>query len=215
MQITYLGHSSFKIKTKKAIIITDPFNDYIGFKMPKTKADIVTISHDHKDHNNIKAIEGGPFIIDAPGEYEVLGVSIFGISSFHDSSKGEERGKNTIYSIHAGGLTLCHLGDFGQAEITDKQLEEVNGVDVLFIPVGSTYTIGPKKAVKIINQIEPKIVIPMHYRQKGMSASFEKLFTLKDFLQEVEAKEVAKQSRLIVSQSGMPEERKIIPLSRK
>jgi len=215
MQITYLGHSSFKIKTKQATIVTDPFNNYIGFKMPQAKADIVIISHQHKDHNNLKAIKSKPFVIDAPGEYEVSGVSIFGISSFHDRSKGEKRGKNTIFNIHYRSVAICHLGDFGQKELTDKQLEEVNGVDVLIMPVGGVYTIGPKRAGKIIAQVEPKIVIPMHYKQKGMSKNFDKLATLKEFLQQVEAGDVQKQKKLSITQSSLPEERKIIPMIRK
>jgi L-ascorbate metabolism protein UlaG (beta-lactamase superfamily) len=215
MQVTYLGHSSFKIITKNATIVTDPYDQYVGFKMPKTKADIVTISHDHKDHSSLKAIESDPFVIQAPGEYEVSGVSIFGTSSYHDNSKGEKRGKNTIYTIRADELSLCHLGDFGQTELTEKQLEEVNGVDVLFIPVGGVYTIGPKRAVKLIAQIEPKIVIPMHYRQKGMSKAFEKLVSLDDFLQEIEAGDAEKQAKLTISATSLPEERKVVPLLRK
>ena len=212
MQINYLGHSCFKIKTKNATLVTDPFDAYIGFQMPKTEAQVVTISHEHKDHNCLDQIEGKPFVIRAPGEYEVGEISVFGISSFHDQVKGEQRGKNTIYGIKMEEISLCHLGDLGH-KLNDRQLEEVNGVDVLFVPVGGVYTLDPKQASEVIDQIEPSIVVPMHYQTPAHDqASFGQLATLKGFLEEIGSSEIQAQEKLIISKTSLPEERQIIPL---
>lgn len=215
MQITYLGHSCFKIKTKEITILTDPYDSYLGFAMPKAEAKIVTVSHDHKDHSYTKAVEGSPFIIQAPGEYEIANISIFGTRTYHDQAKGKERGLNTIYTIRIEETSLCHLGDLGH-KLTDKQLEEVNGVDVLFIPVGGIYTLDPKEAMEVISQIEPKIVIPMHYKTKDHHAkAFGQLATLDDFLKEAGAPEVKKEAKLVVSKASLPEETEIFCLLRK
>ena len=181
MVITWLGHSSFKIQTKtknsglnpmEVTIVTDPFDNSIGLKMPKIQADIVTVSHDHADHNNINAIKGEPFIIDSVGEYEVKSNFIWGVKSFHDTKEGEERGRNVIYVIEAEGMKLAHLGDLGHV-LTEKQLPYVKDVDILFIPIGGVYTIDAKQAVEVISQIEPRIIIPMHYKVTGLKVKLD------------------------------------------
>ncbi|PIS09068.1 lactamase [Candidatus Beckwithbacteria bacterium CG10_big_fil_rev_8_21_14_0_10_34_10] len=215
MQINYLGHSCFKIKTQNAVLICDPYDSYIGFKMPKVEAQIVTISHEHKDHNCLKEISGNPFVIRAPGEYEIADVSIHGLSSYHDEVKGKKRGKNTIYTIRAEDISLCHLGDLGE-KLNDKQLEEINGIDVLFIPVGGTYTLGPKRAIEVINQVEPRIVIPMHFKAPSLDKKiFDQLSTLDDFLKEAGALEARKEERLTLTKTSLPEEREITVLLKK
>ena len=122
------------------------------------------ISHDHDDHNNKAAVKGDPFLIENPGEYEAKGVFVQGIDSFHDDSEGKQRGKNTIYIFEAEDIRFCHLGDFGQKQLTDEQLDLIGRVDILMIPVGGTFTIDSSEAAKVIGQIEPKMVIPMHYQ---------------------------------------------------
>jgi L-ascorbate metabolism protein UlaG (beta-lactamase superfamily) len=149
-------------------IITDPFDKSIGLKPPRGAADIVIVSHDHYDHNNIKALSGTPFVIDGPGEYEIKEVRIIGCDSFHDQKQGRERGSNTIYLIEVDKIRVCHLGDFGQERLSDKQLEIIGQVDILMIPIGGTYTINAREAVKIVEQIEPHLVIPMHYKLPGL-----------------------------------------------
>jgi L-ascorbate metabolism protein UlaG (beta-lactamase superfamily) len=209
MEIKSLGHSSFRIKGKKAILVTDPYGSSIGFKMPSVSADIVTVSHDHHDHNYIQAVgktaRREPFVISGPGEYEILGVSVFGIPSFHDNSQGEKRGKNTICVIDIEGMRLVHLGDLGH-RLNDKQLEEVNGVDILFIPVGGTFTLGPRRAVEVVAQLDPKVVIPMHYQVPGLTLN---LAPVDEFLKElgVETKPV---SKLVISRDKLPEEREVV-----
>ena len=166
-KIIWAGQSCFQIsvsnsKDSQANIVIDPFSE-IGLKNPNFSADILLVSHNHSDHNNVKSVSGDPFLIEGPGEYEVRGVFIKGIPSFHDDVLGKERGLNTIYAIESENIKLCHLGDFGQKQLTDEQLEKIGPVDVLMIPVGGNFTISSSEAQKIIGQIEPKIVIPMHY----------------------------------------------------
>lgn len=172
MTISWYGHSCFRITNQGGhlTVITDPFEKKIGLNPPRGSADVVIVSHDHFDHNNTKAIGGEPFIIDGPGEYETKGVSINGISSFHDEKKGEERGQNTIYLIEMDNIRVCHMGDFGQEKLSDRQLESIGQVDVLIIPVGGNYTIDGVQAAKIAKQIEPSLIIPMHYKIPGLTA---------------------------------------------
>ena len=187
MKINWFGHSCFQItsqsdKNSKILIVIDPFDKEIGLKLPKLKADILLITHEHSDHNNAKAVSGNleekPLIIRGPGEYESKGVFIQGIPSFHDEVGGKERGENTIYRIEAEEISVCHLGDLGQKELTTEQIDLMNGVDVLMIPVGGNYTISAKEALKVMSQIEPKITIPMHYSLPKLKI---KLAGLKEF----------------------------------
>lgn len=163
MEIEWYGHSFFRIKSKGVRVAIDPFSEKIGLKPPKVEADILLISHNHYDHNNKDAVSGDYFLIESEGEYEVKGVFVFGIESFHDQSLGKERGKNIIYKIEFEGWKICHLGDFGQKELTLEQKERIGEVEILMIPVGGIYTISAQEAVRIIQELEPKIVIPMHY----------------------------------------------------
>lgn len=168
MILTYHGHSTFKLKGKRGTVVTDPYDDYVGLHLAKTSADIVTVSHHHKDHDAVDKITGTarrerPFIVDEPGEYEVGRISVFGTPTFHDASGGTERGNNVVFTILLDNLRICHLGDLGH-ELTSAQLEAIGDVDVLLCPVGGHFTIGPELAVKTIHAIEPGIVIPMHYR---------------------------------------------------
>ena len=185
MDITYLGHSSFKIKFKSGSVVTDPFDSkMVGLKYSPVESEIVTISHDHPDHNSVDKVGLIKKVIDGPGEYEVSGISIYGYKTFHDNKKGEEKGENTVYVIEAEGLRIVHLGDLGH-QLSDDLVEEIGDVDVLIIPVGGFYTIGPKDAVEIISKIEPYYVLPMHYKVDGENPALsEKLQPVTDFLKE-------------------------------
>ncbi|MFA6994864.1 MAG: MBL fold metallo-hydrolase [Patescibacteria group bacterium] len=169
MIITWQGHSCFKIQDKigpdGVTLVTDPFDKAVGLKVPNFEANIVTVSHQHHDHNNVGALRGAPFVIDCAGEYDFKGVLIEGIDSYHDDKNGTERGGNVIYRIEIDDISIVHLGDLGQI-LDNAQLEKLVGTDILLIPVGGKYTIDAKKAVEVISQIEPRIVIPMHYKTK-------------------------------------------------
>lgn len=186
MDITYLGHSSFKIRTRTGTVITDPFDSaMVGLPYPKQEADIVCVSHAHHDHDDISRVSGIKRILSGPGEYEIAGISILGFGSFHDSAEGRERGKNTIYVIEAEGLRACHLGDLGHT-LTSAQVGGLGKIDVLFIPVGGTYTIGPKEAALLVSEISPTIIIPMHYQTEGLvKETFGTLLPASDFVKEV------------------------------
>lgn len=173
MIISWYGHSCFKIQTRpkrgseEITIFTDPFDRAIGLRPPQGHADIVTISHSHFDHNNTSALKDNPFVVDAPGEYSIKSVAIEGIDSFHDDKKGQEKGRNTIFLIESEEIRICHLGDQGDI-LTEKQVEALGEVDILMVPVGGKYTLDSEKAEKVVGQIEPKIIIPMHYKVKDL-----------------------------------------------
>ena len=208
MQIIWKGQSFFQIliqRGKESVvkIAIDPYDEQIGLKPPTLEADILLISHSHYNHNNIKAVSGNPFIIEGPGEYEIKGIFIQGISSFHDNVQGKERGENTIYTLESEGIKICHLGDLGQKELTDEQLEKIGAIDILMIPVGGIYTISAKEAAKIISQVEPKIVIPMHYHIPKLKIKLEGLDKFLKMMG-VKAPEVSK--KLSISQRNLPSE---------
>lgn len=183
MIITWYGHSCFKLESGGIVVVTDPFPKKIGLKPFQGKADIVTVSHNHWDHNNTSVIRDKPFIIAGPGEYEIKKIIIRGIPSFHDKVKGKARGPNTIYLIQIGQIRLCHLGDLGH-NLFDNQTEIIGQVDILMIPVGGIFTINSQEAPKIINQIEPRIVIPMHYQLPKLKVGA-KLAPVEKFLKEM------------------------------
>lgn len=191
-------------------VLIDPFEDSLGLKLPTQEADIVLVTHGHPDHNNVKIAKGDPFVIDSPGEYEVKSVFVQGITTFHDDVGGKERGLNTVYTIAVEGITLCHMGDFGQKELTPEQVEKIGQVDVLMIPVGGTYTINGKEAGKIISQIEPKIIIPMHYALPKLKPNLAKV---DEFLHIMGKKEIEPQGKLSLKArdvAGEKEEAEIV-----
>jgi len=208
MQVIWKGQSFFQIliqRGKESVvkIAIDPYDEQICLQPPTLAADILLISNSHYNHNNIKAVSGNPFIIEGPGEYEIKGIFIQGISSFHDNVQGKERGENTIYTLESEGIKICHLGDLGQKELTDEQLEKIGAIDILMIPVGGIYTISAKEAAKIISQVEPKIVIPMHYHIPKLKIKLEGLDKFLKMMG-VKAPEVSK--KLSVSQRNLPTE---------
>ena len=207
-KIYWAGQSCFQISVSNsrehsADIVIDPFDETIGLKLPNLSADILLVSHDHYDHNNIKAVKGEPFVIQGPGEYEIKEVFITGIPSFHDDKEGKEKGQNTIYVIEAEDMRFCHLGDLGQKQLTDEQLEKIDGVDVLMIPVGGEFTIDSSAAQKTISQIEPKIVIPMHYNLPKLKM---KLEDVAKFLKTMGKNSIVPQDKLVVKASTLPKE---------
>lgn len=186
MDITYLGHSSFKIKTRSATIITDPFDpQMVGLKYTGVEGEIVTVSHNHPDHNATARVSGVKKVVEGPGEYEIAGVSITGYQTFHDNKKGEERGINTVYVFEAEGLRIAHLGDLGHT-LSDDLVSEMGSIDILMIPVGGFFTIGPKEAAAEASEIDPYFIFPMHYKVPEMNQKeFAKLEPKETFLKEI------------------------------
>lgn len=163
LMIKSYGHACFRISEGSAAVVTDPFPSTLGYYRPRTRADIVTISHTHPNHCDLTGFKGDPFVIRGPGEYEVSGVFVTGIRTYHDQKKGEERGYNTAYVFRFGPITVCHLGDLGHIP-TQSQVEEIGKVDVLITPVGGAGALTAAMAAEVISVIEPGIVVPMHYR---------------------------------------------------
>jgi len=164
MKIKWLGHASFVITSDAGTkIITDPYETGgdLSYGQIKESADIVTISHDHTDHNNVAAVQGSPKVV--RGAVEVRGIKFNGIPTYHDDAGGGKRGKNTIICFEVDGIRVCHLGDLGH-QLSDSQLAELGRVDVLLIPVGGFYTIAPKLAAQLGDRLKPKVIIPMHYK---------------------------------------------------
>ncbi|OGC91878.1 hypothetical protein A2876_03960 [Candidatus Amesbacteria bacterium RIFCSPHIGHO2_01_FULL_48_32b] len=214
MEVTYLGHSSFRIKGKTAVIVTDPYDENCG-KFPKdVSADIVTVSHDHSDHNNIKSLSSS-FIVHGPGEYEVKGVSIIGVHTWHDEKLGAERGANTVYVIEIDGMRVAHLGDLGH-KLSQEQIDEMGPVDVVMVPVGGVYTIDAATAGNVVKQVDPWMVIPMHYQQAGLdSAAFGKLTGVGEFLKEMGKTDVQAIPKLVISVDRLPTEQQVVVLERR
>ncbi len=209
MNIIWHGQSFFEIAVKnrkegETKIIIDPFEaDFVGLKFPKTEADIVLVSHNHKDHSNAKAVGGNPFIIDTPGEYEIKDVFIKVIPGFHDNNNGKERGQIIMFTITTEGMKIGFLSDLGQKELTNGQVEDLGNIDILLIPVGGTYTITAKDATEIINQIEPGIVIPMHYKIPGLKIELE---DVSKFLKEMGSEAIEPLLKAKITSKDLPSE---------
>ncbi len=202
MNLFWLGQSCFKIISKDVTLITDPFDKSLGIKPPRTSADIVTCSHEHHDHNATNQIKNNPLIFDTPGEYEAKGVLLRGIESFHDDKQGTLRGTNTIFIIEIENIRICHLGDLGHS-LNEEQENKIDGVDILLVPVGGTYTIDGKQAVDVVNQIEPGIVIPMHYKIPGLKID---MANVSKFLKAIGAAKTQPKPKLRVLKKDIPVE---------
>ena len=211
MDITWYGHSCFRLSDRGVTVVTDPPSDDMGYDRPRIRADVVTISHEHVGHNNRIGFRGGPKFFDGPGEYEVKGVFITGISTYHDGRKGASRGRNTVFLFEFDGVTICHLGDLGHVP-TQSEVEALSSVDVLLIPVGGVHTIDPSKASEVISLIEPLLVVPMHYKTPVEKA---KLQTVDKFLKEMGLSPTPAQTELKVTKSSLPGETQIVVLDYK
>lgn len=204
-----MGHSCFRIKGNQAVIITDPFPPDLGYSLGKQTASIVTVSHQHPSHSYIDEINGEPRIIRGPGEYEISGVLIIGITTFHDSIRGQTRGKNTVYLMEVDGISICHLGDLGHV-LSSDQVEELGDIDVLLLPVGGISTINAAMAAEVIRQVEPKVVIPMHYKTPSLKRELD---PVDDFLREMGVGQIEPRNKLSVSRTNLPPSTQVFLLS--
>lgn len=211
MEITWYGQACFRLRSRGLSVVTDPYGADLGIKLPRLTATVVTISHSHDDHNNAQAVKGSPFVISGPGEYEIEGIFIIGVSTFHDSRKGEELGRNTAYLIEFENLTICHLGDLGHVP-DQEQIEQLNSVDVLLIPVGGRTTLTASKAAEVIGLLEPKVVIPMHYQVPGLNVQ---LNNVGRFLKEMAVEMPTKQESLNIIKNQLPQETQVVILEPK
>lgn len=209
MDITWLGLSCFRIRGSQAVIITDPFPPDSGYTLGKQTADIVTVSHPHPSHSYVQGVSGPPRVVKGPGEYEISGVLILGLTTYHDAVKGQSRGKNTIYLMEIDGMTVCHLGDIGHV-IGDEPVEEMGKVDILMVPVGGVSTINAAMAAETIRKIEPKIVLPMHYQTPSDSRELD---PVEIFLKEMGQGTIEPRPKLNVNKNNLPIATQLIVLS--
>ncbi len=217
MIITYHGHACFKIKGGNGTLVTDPYQPYVGFELPSLTADIITVSHDNPAHNNYRALGGtarrkNPFLIEKPGEYEVLGISVFGVKSFQDDQAGALRGVNNIFTVLMDGLRVCHLGGLGHV-LDEATIGEIGLVDVLFLPVGEYLGLSIKDAIKVARSLEPNIVIPMSYRLPNHDQKvFGEMKPVEEFLKIYET-EVQAVDCLSLTTGNLPEEMEVMLLN--
>jgi len=214
MKIKWYGHSAFLITSDQgAKIIIDPyepgaFGGQLSYGKIKDQVDIVLTTHDHADHNYTKDLPGTPQIVKGSGSKTAKGISMKGISTYHDPSQGSERGANTIFTLKIDNLQLCHLGDLGHL-LSDKELAEIGPVDILLIPVGGFFTIDPKEATRVAEQIKPKILIPMHF--KTAKCGFP-IAPVEDFLKGKTNTKRPKASEATFDKATLPQQMEIVVL---
>jgi L-ascorbate metabolism protein UlaG (beta-lactamase superfamily) len=208
MDITWIGHSCFRIKGKEATILTDPCAPSTGYSLGKAQADIVTISHDHPGHSYVETIQEGSRLIHGPGEYEIKDIYITGLPTHHDDSHGKARGPNTIYVIEMEGVTLCHLGDLGHT-LSPELIGELGNINVLFVPVGAHSTIGATAAADLVRNLNPGFVVPMHYKTADEKGDLE--FPDR-FLKELGYKDPVTQPKLAATRTNIPASTQVVML---
>jgi L-ascorbate metabolism protein UlaG (beta-lactamase superfamily) len=208
LDLTWLGHGCFRLRGKNAVAVTDPYPPALGPKLAKLEADLVTVSHPHPNHSNVQAVRDAR-VIDGPGEYEVKGITVNGVAAYHDDRKGEERGRNTVFLIEVDDVRVCHLGDLGH-RLDDASLEVIGSVDILLVPVGGGNSLDASRAAEVVRQIEPRMVVPMHYAVPAVKKELE---GVERFLKEMGAPETEPIQRLSVqATTGETETTKVVVL---
>jgi L-ascorbate metabolism protein UlaG (beta-lactamase superfamily) len=208
LDVSWLGHACFRLRGRAAAVVTDPYPPALGVRLPRLEANLVTVSHDHANHANAQIVQGDPFVISGPGEYEVAGVTVQGIGTFHDTSGGAERGRNTVYVIEVDDVRVCHLGDLGH-RLADDELESIGTVDIVLAPVGGGAALDGALAAEVVRQLEPRYVVPMHFRQPGLKTGLE---PAERFLKEMGAESLEPQPRLSVQPSSGEGETRVVLL---
>ncbi len=197
------------IKGSQATVITDPFPPDLGYSLGKPTASIVTVSHQHPSHSYVQGIGGEPKKVQGPGEYEISGVLIIGVATYHDAEGGSKRGKNTVYLMEVDGISVCHLGDLGHV-LTSEQVEEIGNVDVLLLPVGGVSTIDAAMAAEVIRQLEPKAVVPMHYKTPVINRELD---PVEKFLKEMGMELVEPRPKLSLTRTNLPTSTQVFVLN--
>ena len=207
MELVWLGHSCFRLRTDKSAILTDPFPEGVGLSIGDVGGLAVTISHQHPNHSNWQSVDGEPKILDGPGEYELSGIYVTGVMT--PAGDGDPAGKrNTAYLIEMENLRICHLGDVSNALAT-RQVEALSPVDVLLVPASGGCTVGASQAVEMVRLLEPRIVVPMHYKPEGLPGP---LGDGGPFLRELGLRAVESQARLSVTATSLPPEMRVVVL---
>ena len=208
-EIKWYGHACFRVRSREATILMDPLPRSLGYKVEKQRADIVTISHDHPGHSNVDMATGETKLVNGPGEYEMNEVFITGIRTYHDAQQGAKHGRNTAYLLEIEDIVVCHLGDLGHA-LTESQVESLSSVDVLIIPVGGGSVIDAVRAVEVIGQLDPRMIIPMQYQTELGDRDRD---PLERFLKEMGIHDIVPRDKLTVKQSDLGETPEVVLLA--
>ncbi len=206
MEITWLGRACFRIRAKEATVVTDPYdNKTTGYTLGRPTADIVTVSHSDPAHSNVEGVGGTPRAIEGPGEFEIAGASIIGVTTYRGAEKTIESGRNVAFVIELEDLRVGHLGGIGHVPTSD-QVEEMGALDILLVPVGGDDSLAATEAAETVSLLEPKLVIPMNYKTDIERA---KLDPVDRFLKEMGAKSPEHHAKVTVTRSSLPEEMQI------
>ncbi len=208
MEIVWLGYSCFRLRAGGTTVITDPCPKSTGYNIGRVNADIVTVSHEHENHSHLAAVQGHRQVLRGPGEYEVAGVYVVGVRTYHDATRGAEHGSNTCFVLEMDEVRVCHLGDLGHA-LTAEQLEPLATADVLLVPVGGGCTIDAVQAAEVVSLIEPRIIVPMHY---GTEAGKDGFAPVDKFLREMGVTSVQSQPKLTATRGTLPDAPQVVVL---
>jgi L-ascorbate metabolism protein UlaG (beta-lactamase superfamily) len=211
MELTWLGHSCFRLRGKDATLITDPPSPVTGYSLGRVTADIVTISHQHVGHNYVKGIGGDPRVVSGPGEYEISQILIAGVQTYHDDERGKRLGRNTAYLITVDDVHFCHLGDLGTL-LDDEAQEALAGADVLFVPVGGGNALNAERAAEVVAQLEPSIIVPMHYSTPSYRPGDVPLETLDKFCHEMGVEMTEPLPKAVITKPTLPAETQVLIL---
>jgi L-ascorbate metabolism protein UlaG (beta-lactamase superfamily) len=206
LQIRWHGHACFEI-TNDLTLVTDPHDGKsIGIPAPTVSGDIILVSHDHYDHNSVKSVEKeGSRVVTDGRKRNISDIEIYGVDSFHDEAKGAKRGNNIMYKFTINDIKFCHLGDLGH-DIDDDVVNEIGDVDILFVPIGGTFTVDDEQAWNVINKIKPRIVVPMHYKIGGLSLPIAGIDT---FLEQAKHKVIHVGNEIDIEKDDLPKEPEI------
>lgn len=209
VRVSWLGHAMFLLEDGSGHrLVTDPYGEEVGYSLPRLMADIVLVSHDHFDHANVGLVEGEPLVVRDAGRREIDDIVIQGFPTFHDSSGGKERGLNTVFRIEMQGLTFVHLGDLGHI-LGEDLISELKGADVLFVPVGGTFTVDDRQAAELVRALAPRIAVPMHFRNAGCNFP---ILTEEPFLERFSAVERVGKRPIYIDPRELPEPTVILVL---
>jgi L-ascorbate metabolism protein UlaG (beta-lactamase superfamily) len=215
MKITWLGHASFLVESDSGTrVVTDPYeagsyDGAVGYAPISTHADVVTVSHEHADHNAVDSVSGGPQVVRDTEERTIKGIPIRGISTFHDDSRGQDRGRNNIYVMEVDGVKVGHLGDLGH-ELSEDEVKALGKVDVLLAPVGGYYTIGPEEAKKTAEALGARVIIPMHYKTDALGFPIQ---PVDDFLRLMDTVERADSTSVEIEKDRLGDSSRVVVLN--
>ena len=208
MDMTWLGHACFRMRGRERIVLTDPPDPKSGHAIPRTEASLVTMSHEHAGHASLRSVAGEPVVLRGPGEYEVHEVLVTGLGSYHDEEKGAARGRNTVFAIRLDDLVICRLGDLGHA-LAAADIEKLGDVDIALVPIsGPDTNLSAARAAEVVQQLEPKVVVPMSYDPDDKK----KETPYMRFLHELGVKDLEVVSKLSVTRSTLPDNLQVVAL---